>query len=116
MCAAPYRLQPDSQTNRSMTVCWQDLTVFGRMTNPCLPTRALRDEVWPTLRLALPLVLTEIGWMSMGAVPIMFALISANIVNFFGDWGLLTGILDLGRWASPVPVGPHVLHGFTWPC
>lgn len=31
-------------------------------------TRTLRDEVGPTLRLALPLVLAEIGWMSMGVV------------------------------------------------
>src|SRR5919108_2793761 len=31
-------------------------------------TRTLRDEVWPTLRLALPLIFAEIGWMSMGVV------------------------------------------------
>src|SRR5215475_8861498 len=30
--------------------------------------RALRDEFRPTLKLALPLVLAEIGWMSMGVV------------------------------------------------
>ena len=31
-------------------------------------TRTKLDEVWPTLRLALPLVMAEIGWMSMGVV------------------------------------------------
>lgn len=31
-------------------------------------TGTIRDEVWPTLRLALPLVFAEIGWMSMGVV------------------------------------------------
>jgi multidrug resistance protein, MATE family len=31
-------------------------------------TRTTIDEIWPTLRLALPLVLAEIGWMSMGVV------------------------------------------------
>jgi multidrug resistance protein, MATE family len=32
---------------------------------------AIRSELWPTLRLALPLVLAEVGWMSMGIVDTM---------------------------------------------
>src|SRR3954464_13047891 len=38
------------------------------MTHPMSSFRALQDELRPTLRLALPLVLAEIGWMSMGIV------------------------------------------------
>lgn len=35
---------------------------------PSTSFRAIRDEFRPTLRLALPLVFAEIGWMSMGVV------------------------------------------------
>ncbi len=38
------------------------------MTDPMPSLRDLRHDVRPTLRLALPLVLAEIGWMSMGVV------------------------------------------------
>lgn len=38
------------------------------MTAPMPSLEALRHEFRPTLRLALPLVLAEIGWMSMGVV------------------------------------------------
>src|SRR6516164_11361926 len=42
----------------------------GFMVPPVQPIsfRAVRQEFGPTLRLALPLVLAEIGWMSMGVV------------------------------------------------
>ena len=69
--------------------------------------RALQDEFRPTLRLALPLVLAEIGWMSMGVVdtimvgrlPNSAIAIGAtglgqslyNIVGIFGA-GLLLGL------------------------
>jgi MATE family multidrug resistance protein len=69
--------------------------------------RALQDEFRPTLRLALPLVLAEIGWMSMGVVdtvmvgrlPDSAVAIGAtglgqslyNIIGIFGA-GLLLGL------------------------
>src|SRR5262249_55961771 len=33
-----------------------------------LPSATVREEFGPTLRLALPLVIAEVGWMSMGIV------------------------------------------------
>jgi multidrug resistance protein, MATE family len=67
----------------------------------------LRDEIRPTLHLALPLVLAEIGWMTMGIVdtimvghlPNSAAAIGAvsistglfNVLGFFGG-GLLIGL------------------------
>ena len=69
--------------------------------------QALRDELRPTIRLALPLVLAEIGWMSMGIVDTIMVghlpdsaraigsvSISSNLFNvlaFFGG-GLLIGL------------------------
>src|SRR3954468_2695270 len=77
------------------------------MTAPMSSFRALRHEFRPTLRLALPLVLAEIGWMSMGVVdtimvgrlPNSAVAIGAtglgqslyNIVGIFGA-GLLLGL------------------------
>jgi len=69
--------------------------------------QALRHELRPTIRLALPLVLAEIGWMSMGIVDTVMVghlpdsaraigsvSISSNLFNvlaFFGG-GLLVGL------------------------
>src|SRR5216117_4023993 len=69
--------------------------------------QALRHELRPTIRLALPLVLAEIGWMSMGIVDTVMVghlpdsaraigsvSISSNLFNvlaFFGG-GLLIGL------------------------
>ena len=69
--------------------------------------QALRHELRPTVRLALPLVLAEIGWMSMGIVDTVMVghlpdsaraigsvSISSNLFNvlaFFGG-GLLIGL------------------------
>ena len=69
--------------------------------------QALRRELRPTIRLALPLVLAEIGWMSMGIVDTVMVghlpdsaraigsvSISSNLFNvlaFFGG-GLLIGL------------------------
>lgn len=77
------------------------------MTDPMSSVRSLREEFRPTLRLALPLVLAEIGWMSMGVVdtimvgrlPNSAVAIGAtglgqslyNIVGIFGA-GLLLGL------------------------
>lgn len=77
------------------------------MTDPMSSFRALQDEFRPTLRLALPLVLAEIGWMSMGVVdtimvgrlPNSAVAIGAtglgqslyNVVGIFGA-GLLLGL------------------------
>src|SRR5262252_9204709 len=33
-----------------------------------LPSATVREEFGPTLRLALPLIIAEVGWMSMGVV------------------------------------------------
>src|SRR5205807_6639899 len=72
-----------------------------------LRLQTLRAEMRPTLRLALPLVLAEIGWMSMGIVDTVMVghlpdsaraigsvSISSNLFNvlaFFGG-GLLIGL------------------------
>lgn len=77
------------------------------MTDPMSSFRSLQKEFRPTLRLALPLVLAEIGWMSMGVVdtimvgrlPDSAVAIGAtglgqslyNIVGIFGA-GLLLGL------------------------
>src|SRR2546427_6272490 len=72
-----------------------------------ISVQALRHELRPTIRLALPLVLAEIGWMSMGIVDTVMVghlpdsaraigsvSISSNLFNvlaFFGG-GLLIGL------------------------
>src|ERR1700682_1274823 len=72
-----------------------------------LRLQTLRSEMRPTLRLALPLVLAEIGWMTMGIVDTIMVghlpnsadaigavSISSNLFNvlaFFGG-GLLIGL------------------------
>jgi len=72
-----------------------------------LRLQTLRAEMRPTLRLALPLVLAEIGWMTMGIVDTIMVghlpdsansigavSISSsifNVVAFFGG-GLLIGL------------------------
>ena len=69
--------------------------------------KALRVELAPTLRLALPLVLAELGWMSMAIVDTMMVGrlpnsavaigavslggILVNVLSFFGG-GLLVGL------------------------
>jgi multidrug resistance protein, MATE family len=81
--------------------------MFGIVTALMSSFRDLRHEFRPTLRLALPLVLAEIGWMSMGVVdtimvgrlPNSAVAIGAtglgqslyNIVGIFGA-GLLLGL------------------------
>src|ERR1700693_780207 len=70
-----------------------------------LRLQTLRTEMRPTLHLALPLVLAEIGWMTMGIVDTVMVghlpdsagdigavSISSgifNVVAFFGGWALL---------------------------
>ena len=54
-------MEPDSRT-RSMNV-----ETTTRASEPS-PTGAIRREIAPMLRLALPLVFAEIGWMAMGIV------------------------------------------------
>ena len=72
-----------------------------------ISSQAFRHELRPTIRLALPLVLAEIGWMSMGIVDTVMVghlpdsaraigsvAISSNLFNvlaFFG-YGLLIGL------------------------
>ncbi len=48
---------------REEHLCWLMASIVRRAS-----FRALSHEFWPTLTLALPLVLAEIGWMSMGIV------------------------------------------------
>src|SRR3974377_1951016 len=80
-----------------------------------------RSELRPTLRLALPLVLAEIGWMSMAIVDTMMVgrlpnsaasiaavSISSNIFHvlaFFGE-GILIGV---GTLRPPALLSPPVL-------
>src|SRR5258705_11813068 len=80
---------------------------FPSLTKTMLRLQALRAEMRPTLRLALPLVLAEIGWMTMGIVDTVMVghlpdsanaigavSISSsifNVVAFFGG-GLLIGL------------------------
>jgi MATE family multidrug resistance protein len=75
--------------------------------NAMLRLQTLRAEMRPTLRLALPLVLAEIGWMTMGIVDtvmvghlpdsagaigaVSISSSSFNVVAFFGG-GLLIGL------------------------
>src|SRR5258705_10330030 len=80
---------------------------FPSLTKTMLRLKTLRAEMRPTLRLALPLVLAEIGWMTMGIVdtvmvghlpnsanPIGAVRIRSSIfkvVTLFGGW-LLNGL------------------------
>src|SRR5260370_31294757 len=92
-----------------------------------LRLQTLRAEMRPTLRLALPLVLAEIGWMTMGIVDTVMVghlpdsansigavSISSgifNVVAFFGG-GLLIGLDPLGAQAfgaGPRPDCPRSL-------
>src|SRR5712691_9592016 len=75
--------------------------------SPMIGLQTLRAEIRPTLRLAIPLVLAELGWMSMAAVDTMMVgrlpssavAISAvslggilvHVLAFFGG-GLLIGL------------------------
>jgi MATE family multidrug resistance protein len=84
-----------------------------------LKWEAIRGELRPTLRLALPLVLAEIGWMSMAIVDTMMVgrlpnsavaigavSIGSNIFHvlaFFGE-GLLIGLDTL---VSRVPFSSY---------
>src|SRR5947199_738184 len=84
--------------------------------------QALRHELRPTIRLALPLVLAEIGWMSMGIVDTVMVghlpdsanaigavSISSsifNVVAFFGG-GLLIGLDTLVAQAFGAGSGEH---------
>src|SRR4051794_22066358 len=60
------------------------------MTHPMSSFRALQDEFRPTLRLALPLVLAEVGWMSMGIVDTI-------MVGRLPDSALAIGATGLGQ-------------------
>src|SRR5258705_5214370 len=80
---------------------------FQSLQQPILTLQTLRPEMLPTLQLALPLVLAEIGWMTMGIVDTVMVghlpdsanaigavSISSSIFNvlaFFGG-GLLIGL------------------------
>src|SRR5882762_3762310 len=80
---------------------------FPSLTKTMLRLQTLRAEMRPTLQLALPLVLAEIGWMTMGIVDTVMVghlpdsanaigavSISSsifNVVAFFGG-GLLIGL------------------------
>src|SRR5579885_3356861 len=83
---------------------------FQKPLTPMIRLRTLRRELRPTVRLALPLVLAEIGWMTMGIVDTVMVghlpesaraigavSISSNLFNvvaFFGG-GLLIGLFPL---------------------
>ncbi len=60
------------------------------MSDPMSSFRALQDEFRPTLRLALPLVLAEVGWMSMGVVDTV-------MVGRLPDSALAIGATGLGQ-------------------
>src|SRR5437763_16141903 len=86
---------------------WQTRLHFYAPPNAMSHLQTLRAEMRPTLHLALPLVLAEIGWMTMGIVdtimvghlPDSAAAIGAvsissnlfNVLAFFGG-GLLIGL------------------------
>src|SRR5258708_26062393 len=86
---------------------WGARLPFPTLTKTMLRLKTLRDKMRPTLQLALPLVLAEIGWMTMGIVDTVMVghlpdsanaigavSISSSIFNvlaFFGG-GLLIGL------------------------
>src|SRR5947199_7877432 len=92
---------------RNLFGCFMVHGAFRHNDHPMSSLRALQNEFRPTLRLALPLVLAEIGWMTMGVVdtimvgrlPNSAVAIGAtglgqslyNIVAIFGA-GLLLGL------------------------
>src|SRR5260370_15741452 len=51
----------------------QDIAAYTRFSwpSPMMGLRTLQTELRPTLRLAIPLVLAELGWMSMAIVDTM---------------------------------------------
>src|SRR5216684_3736746 len=99
-------LQPRT-SNRRLLVFFSPLTLPTLAANAMLRLQTLRTEMRPTLRLALPLVLAEIGWMTMGIVDtvmvghlpdsagaigaVSISSSSFNVVAFFGG-GLLIGL------------------------
>src|SRR5712691_6322768 len=99
-------LQPRT-SNRRLLAFFSPLTLPTLAANAMLRLQTLRTEMRPTLRLALPLVLAEIGWMTMGIVDtvmvghlpdsagaigaVSISSSSFNVVAFFGG-GLLIGL------------------------
>src|SRR5262252_130708 len=55
-----------------------------------LPSATVREEFGPTLRLALPLVIAEVGWMSMGIVDTI-------MVGRLPDSAIAIGATGLGQ-------------------
>ena len=78
--------------------------------------RALQNEFRPTLRLALPLVLAEIGWMTMGVVDTIMVGRLPNSAVAIGATGLGQSLdhprdLDAGFLEPVVEVGNRSRHG-----
>ena len=60
-----------------------------------LRLQTLRAEMRPTLRLALPLVLAEIGWMTMGIVDTVMVGHLPDSANAIGAVSISSGIFNV---------------------
>ncbi len=71
--------------------------------------RSIRKELRPTLRLALPLVFAEVGWMSMGIVDTI-------LVGRLPDSAVAIGATGLGQslFNSVVIFGAGLLSGLRY--
>ena len=74
----------------------------------------LRALNWGTLPLLAYFALRRYLQAVNVAHPIMFALISANIVNAIGNWVLIYGHFGFAPWALSVRVGQPAGLAFTW--
>src|SRR5260370_420552 len=69
----------------------QDIAAYTRFSwpSPMMGLRTLQTELRPTLRLAIPLVLAEIGWMSM-------AIVDTMMVGHLPNSAIAMGAVSLG--------------------
>src|SRR5258708_1464397 len=74
--------------------------------NPMLNAAQIREEFWPMLRMAAPLALTEVGWLTMGFVDTV-------MVGRLPESAVAIGAVSLGStlFAATALVGSGVMLG-----